>query len=301
MPHHPHAMADCPALRRSDSTLCLRVETKASPLLGNLRTVHPSTSTHSSTPTCTPTSAHSSTSSCSSGSEGSERVCYICHCDDGGEPLLRNVCGCKKQAVHPKCLATWLHYSAARRDGAGTPHCEVCLQRFDLPISVTLRARLHSPTSAVNAHRAVHPSWLVSVSVPSALAFVYGFSFSSLATSFVSIVYTCAIGNLVVIAAWLLFVVGRGRPAGTPRERRVVEDVLFLLCVYIMFLAGWALQEWSLPRYARSDVYTAVHFVNAGCMVGFSVLRLAYAPCRALCQLLRAPAPLTITLDVGDS
>ncbi len=275
-------MADRPALALDDSTLCLHVETKASPLLGQFKSDSPCKSA------TTPTSV-SSLSSTSSGP-----VCYICHCDDTEEPLLRDICGCKKQVVHSKCLATWLHYSAARRDGARAPTCEVCLQELELPLSVTLHARLQ-PASA---HSTVAvPSLLASFGLPGILAFVYGFSYLSLSDTYVAAVYTCLAGNAAVIVAWVLFVVGRFRPRSAPEQQKAVQDVVLLMCVYITFLCGWTFNQWSMPRSHNPDFDILAHFFNGSCMLLGIVSRLAYVPCKACCCAATQQQVLTISLD----
>ena len=278
-------MVDCPTLTLDDSTLCLHVETKASPLLGQFKSDSPCKSA------TTPTSV-SSLSSTTSGP-----VCYICHCDDTEEPLLRDVCGCKKQVVHTKCLATWLHYSAARRDGAQAPRCEVCLQELDLPFPVMLHARLES---ASERSTVAVPSLIASFGLPGMLAFVYGFSFLSLSDTYATTVYTCLVGNAVVIVAWVLFVVCRFQPRGASEQQKAVQDVVLLLCVYITFLCGWTFQRWSMPRYHNPDFDILAHFFNGGCMVFGSVARLASVPCKAYCCTAPQPQALTISLDAGD-
>ena len=278
-------MGDRPKLKLDDSTLCLHVETKASPLLGQFKSNSPCKSA------TTPTSV-SSLSSTSSGP-----VCYICHCDDTEEPFLRDVCGCKKQVVHSKCLATWLHYSAARRDGARAPTCEVCLQELQLPLSVMLHARLQSSTTQSTV---AVPSLLASFGLPAILAFVYGFSFLSLSETYAATMYTCLVGNAAVIVAWLLFVVGRFRPRCTHEQQKAVQDVVVLLCVYIIFLCGWTFHQWSLPQYHNPEFSLIAHFFNGGCMVFGSLTRLAYAPCKAYCHAASQPQVLTISLDVED-
>lgn len=275
-------MGDRPKLTLNDSTLCLHVETKASPLLGQFKLDSPRNAA------ITPTSV-SSLSSTSSGP-----VCYICHCDDTEEALLRDVCGCKKQVVHSKCLATWLHYSAARRDGAWAPTCEVCLQEFTVPLPVTLRARLQS---ASNHSTVVVPSVVASFSLPAILAFVYGFAFLSLSDTYVAAVYTCLVGNAAVIVAWVLLVVGRFRPRGALQQQKAVQDVLLLLCVYITFLCGLTLNQWSMPRYHNSDFFLLAHFSNGCCMVLGSISRLAYTPCKSCCCAATQQQVLTISLD----
>lgn len=275
-------MVDRPALVLDDSTLCLHVETKASPLLGQFKSDLP----------CESATTPSSVSSLSSTSSGP--VCYICHCDDTEEPLLRDVCNCKKQVVHSKCLATWLQYSAARRDDAQAPTCEVCLQELQLPLSVMLHARLHSPSDRSTV---AVPSLLVSFSLPAMLAFVYGFSFLSLSDTYVAAVYTCLVGNAAVIVAWVLFVVGRFRPRSTYEQQKAVQDVVLLLCVYIIFLCGWTFHQWSLPRYHNPEFSLIAHFSNGGCMVLGSVSRLVYIPCKACCCTATQQQVLTISLD----
>ena len=274
-------MSDRPKLALDDSTLCLHVETKASPLLGQFKSNSPC----NTAPTPTSVSSLSSTSS--------GPVCYICHCDDTEEPFLHDVCNCKKQVVHSKCLATWLHYSAARRDGAQAPTCEVCLQELQLPLSVMLHARLSSPSH----HSTVAvPSLLASFGLPAILAFVYGFSFLSLSETYAATVYTCLVGNAAVIVAWLLFVVGRFRPRCTHEQQKAVQDVVVLLCVYIVFLCGWTFHQWSLPRYHNPEFSLIAHCFNGGCMVLGSMARLAYMPCKAYCCTVPQQV-LTISLD----
>jgi len=279
------AMADLPKLTLDESTLRLHAETKASPLLAQFK----------SHPPCNPASTPTSVSSLSSASSGT--VCYICHCDDTKQPFLRNVCGCKKKAVHSKCLATWLHYSAARRDGAQAPLCEVCLQALDLPLALATYTPPR-PSSARGA-AAASPS-LASFSLPALFAFVYGFSSPSLCSTPASTAYTCLIGNAIVLLVWIVFVVRRIRSSATPQQRKAVEDILMLLCVYVMFLCGWMLQKWSMPRVAHTALFATVHFSNAGCVGLTSALRLAYSPCRAGCQCAWSRPPVTITLDLGD-
>lgn len=278
-------MVDRPALVLNDSTLCLHVETKASPLLGQFQPESPCKSA------TTPTSV-TSLSSASSGS-----VCYICHCDDTEAPFLSDVCGCKKRYVHSTCLATWLRYSAARRGGAEAPRCEVCLEAFELPQPVALRTQIVSPVARTAV---VAPPLHISFGIPGIFAFVYGFSFLSLGATYTTVLYTCTIGNAIVLGAWLLFVVNRLRPPAMLQQRKAVQDVVLLLCVYIMFLLGWMMQEWSLPRYTNASLSAAAHFVNAGCVVACSVARLAYTPCKTCCSFMCAPPSVTISLDLGD-
>lgn len=268
-----------------DTSLCLHVETKSSPLLGQLKSDLPCKSA------TTPTSV-SSLSSTSSGS-----VCYICHCDDTEEPLLRDVCGCKNQVVHSKCLATWLHYSAARRDGARAPTCEVCLQEMNLPFSVMLHVRLQT---ASERSTVAMPSLVASVGLPGILAFVYGFSFLSLSDTYVAAVYTCLLGNTAVIVAWMLFVVGRFQPRSVPEQKKAVQDVVLLVCVYITFLCGWTLNQWSMPHHHHPDFDIPAHFLNGCCMLLGIVSRLAYMPCKACCCADTQQQVPTISLDAGD-
>ena len=283
------AMTGRPQLNLDDSTLCLRVETKASPLLGH------HASTFSPALPHTPPHKVSTTPTSTASSASSGQVCYICHCEASEEPLLRNVCGCKRHLVHPRCLATWLHYSAARRDGQEPPRCEVCLEKYKLPASVRTKAFVNPR----RARRAMSPE-IKAYSVPALLAFVYGFTFVSLGNDMESLICTCIVGNIIVLIAWLLFVVGRqGLPERAP-EQRAVEDAVVLLCAYIAFLCAWLLQEWSLPRYNTYNTIATTHIVNAGCVVFSCVTRLVYRPCRAGCQCAWSRPPVTITLDLGD-
>jgi uncharacterized membrane protein YwzB len=135
---------------------------------------------------------------------------------------------------------------------------------------------------------------LVSVSVPAILAFIYGFSFSSFSYSFVYTAYAVTFGNLIVIAAWVLFVVGRKRQSLAMLRQKAVQDVVLLLCVYVIFLCGWALQKWVLPEFSKKPVFTAAHVTNAGCMVFVSMARLA-EPCYVECRRpahVQAPASI---------
>lgn len=286
-------MADRPRLRLDESTLCLHVETKASPLLGQHAFAFPSTPPCKSSST-TPTSV-SSLSSSSSG-----QVCYICQCEASEEPLLRSFCGCKKQVVHPKCLATWLQYSAARRDDPENPQCEVCLEEYKLPASVKSQAFVHMPRTprATRARQPVSPA-VKSYSIPAIMAFVYGFSFASVGKDMESLLCVCMVGNVVVLMAWLLFVVGRRRLPEIAPETRAVEDSIVLLCVYIAFLCGWVLQEWSMPQYNKTTTFAIPHIVNAGFLVFGSTARLVHL-CKLCCFLMCFRPPATITLDLGD-
>ena len=272
-------MADRPCLRLDESTLCLHAETKASPLLGQPAPTFPSNI--STTPTSTSTSS-------------SGQVCYICHCEASEEPLISDVCGCKQRLVHPKCLATWLHYSAARRDNQHPPHCEVCLQTYRLPASVQINAVVRVP----RGRQASSPVF-ASYSVPALLAFVYGFSFASLGDNMNSVLCTCVVGNTVVLMSWLLFVVSRQQVLQTA-QHRAVEDSVVLLCAYIAFLCGWMLQEWSMPRYIKSGSFAITHVVNTAFVSASVLARLVYRPCKLCCLFTCLRPSATITLDLGD-
>lgn len=279
-------MNNVPGLTVNNSTLSLSVETKVSPLLGQFQSTNLRDIATSPTPVSTPSSTSSGT------------VCYICHCDDTEEMLLRNVCGCKKQVVHAKCLATWLHYSAARQNTLRVPHCEVCLQEFDLPLSVAIYAREMPPPKI--STRSKLSSFLNSFGLPALLAFVYGFSSPALCNTKASTAYTCLFGNATVLAAWILFVVCKRLPYPVPPYRKSVQDIVILLCVYVTFLIGWMLQKWSVPHYTKSYEFATVHFSNIGCVVFISVARLTHAPCKACCQILCTPPPVSISQDQTD-
>lgn len=267
-----HSLNDSPT-RLCDRTVTL---TNTSPLLQHPHPISPA----SSAPARVLDDANGSENSDSSDNDSSSPLCYICHCKSKDEPLLRDFCGCKQQSVHATCLATWLHYSAARRDGEQNPTCEVCLQRFKIPTTVATRARLRPPSVRADNNA---PPLLVSVSVPAILAFIYGFSFSSFSYSFVYTAYAVTLGNLIVIAAWLLFVVGRTCQTPAMIRQKAVQDVVILLCVYVIFLCGWALQKCVLPEFSKKPVFTAAHVTNAGCMVFVSVARLL-EPCCVECR-----------------
>lgn len=264
-----------------EPSLCLQVETKAAPLLG----------------VKSPSPASSSASQ--------ESLCYICHAESENECLVSNICACKEQKVHARCLATWLHYSAARRDGNMHPRCEVCLEPYNLPKSMRVlvypgRRALSSPR---HQQKIFYFTKCANFAVPAVFALLYGFFFSMLTPSVDSIVYVCVAGNAVIVLLWIYFVVRQNNPPATRlEEKKAVEDVVVLILVYVIFVMGWALHELSLPKYQPVLKFAAFHIANAGAVMLSTVVRLAVMlcrqrPCMACCRFTAEP---TISLDLGE-
>lgn len=264
-----------------EPSLCLQVETKAAPLLG-VKSPSPASS-----------------------SDSHESLCYICHAESENECLVSNICACKEQKVHARCLATWLHYSAARRDGDMHPKCEVCLEPYNLPKS--MRVLVYPGRRALPPPRHQHDIFYftkcANFAVPAVFALLYGFSFSMLTPSMDSIVYVCAAGNAVIVLLWIYFVVRQNNPPATRlEEKKAVEDVVVLILVYVIFVMGWALHELSLPKRQPNLKFAAFHIANAGAVMLSTVVRLAVMlcrqrPCMACC---RPTAEPTISLDLGE-
>lgn len=259
------------------STLCLPVEAKAAPLLG---AVSPS-----------PTSSADSQNS----------VCYICHSESDHEALITNICACKGQKVHARCLATWLHYSASKRDGSTEPTCEVCLQAYDLPKSMRVLVYPGRRTSPpVRGDEAViHFTRFKDFCVPAVFAFLYGFFFTMLTPTHDLLMYVCAAGNVFIVLLWCYFVVKRNRfILRRTAEKKAVEDIMILILVYVIFVIGWALHELSLPDYQPPKKFAVAHIANGATVVLCTFVRLMSLLCRLYgCCCNRAAATISLDLE----
>lgn len=194
-------------------------------------------------------------------------TCRICHdedCDDGFT-LLADLCACKSAYVHSKCLQTWIVY----KNMVETPTCEVCLQRYDLP-DTFLQELTEKKTYIQNKMIVVAERSTCDLTdefkrnlIPGVLAFLYGYCDNVLVqTANVSRVNMSIVGNIIVVAFWLICVVQPGATHRIRSRTRAITDFMALTLAYTAYVLGWAMQCMTLPRMNDPQYNLPNHLFN---------------------------------------
>ena len=205
--------------------------------------------------------------------------CRICHCGATEESaLLPNLCGCKAARVHLKCLETWIHYSAARRDNVA-PTCEVCLQTYNLPQHSSVRARrVEERRFVVGEQEHDCQTLSAATSFPLVAAAGYGFCHDILvAQKGVTNAEVAVVGNALVVLLWVVCVVQPARMRRVRSRTSAMLDSLSLATCYTGFMGGWLLQNVLVPHPPSHPRSGIMHVINIMILLVCVAVRLTLA------------------------